>query len=177
MSVELIGIIAATIALGTAMLASTRSIRQDVRDQRSELLDRMTAMESNLRADMKATENNLRAETKALREETRASDAGLSADMKAMGSELRDDNTTLDGGLRGEIRALREEMSASDAGLREEIRASNNNLRTEMQAGFKDLSERVTNVGDRMSKVEGIIEGMFWSGRNQPPEKPREGAA
>ena len=49
MSVELIGIIAATIALGTAMLASTRSIRQDVRDQRSELLDRMTAMESNLR--------------------------------------------------------------------------------------------------------------------------------
>ena len=50
-------------------------------------------------------------------------------------------------------------------------------LRAEMQVGFKELGERVTGVGDRLSKVEGIIEGLFWGGRNQPPDKPREGAA
>ena len=129
MSVELIGIIAASIALGTAWLASIRSLRQELREQRSYL----AAMESAIRGDM-----------------------------KAMRGELRDTNS----GLRGEIRALREETRASDAGLR-----------AEMQSGFKELGDRVTNVGDRLSKVEGIIEGMFWSGRNQPPDKPREGAA
>lgn len=137
MSVELIGIIAATIALGTTMLASTRSLRQEVRDQRSELLDRMATMES-----------------------------GIRSDMNAMRSELRDDDS-----------GLREEMRASNASLRDEIRASHASLRAEMQSGFKELGDRVTSVGDRLSKVEGIIEGMFWSGRNQPPDKPREGAA
>jgi len=35
----------------------------------------------------------------------------------------------------------------------------------------------VVSIGDRLSKVEGIIEGMFWGARNQPPDKPRQGAA
>ena len=61
--------------------------------------------------------------------------------------------------------------------MREETASSDAALRAEMQAGFKELGERVTGVGDRLSKVEGIIEGLFWSGRNQPPDKPREGAA
>ena len=93
MSSELIGVIAATIALGTAVLAAIRGVRQEVRDVRTELDDVRT--------------------------------------------ELRD----------------------------------------EMQAGFKELTARVVNIGDRLSKVEGIIEGMFRSTRNQPPEKPREGVA
>ena len=46
-----------------------------------------------------------------------------------------------------------------------------------MQAGFKELTARVVNVGDRLSKVEGVIEGVFWSARHQPPDNPREGAA
>jgi hypothetical protein len=46
-----------------------------------------------------------------------------------------------------------------------------------MQAGSKDLGEKVGAVGDRLSKVEGVIEGLFWSSRNQPPDKPREGVA
>lgn len=104
MSAELIGIIAASIALGTAWLASIRSLRQDLRD---------------LRADMKAMEG----------------------------------------------------------GIREDMKAMESGLRAEMRAGFKELTERVTGIGDRLSKVEGIIEGMFWSGRSQPPDKPREGAA
>ena len=46
-----------------------------------------------------------------------------------------------------------------------------------MAAGFKEITARLVNIGDRLSKVEGIIEGMFWSARNQPPDKPRAGAA
>jgi len=92
MSAELIGIIAASIALGGVMLASLHAVRQEVRDVRRDLGDVRT--------------------------------------------ELRD----------------------------------------EMQRGFKELTARVVNIGDRLSKVEGIIEGMFWSTRNHPPDKPRQGA-
>ena len=93
MSAELIGIIAASIALGSTMLASLHAVRQEVRDVRTDLGDVRT--------------------------------------------ELRD----------------------------------------EMQTGFKELTARVVNIGDRLSKVEGIIEGLFRSTRNQPPDKPREGVA
>ncbi len=46
-----------------------------------------------------------------------------------------------------------------------------------MKAGFKELTARMVDIGDRLSKIEGIIEGMFWGSRNQPPDKPREGVA
>ena len=118
-STELIGIIAASIALGTALLASMRGLRQEMRDMRTEL-----------------------------REEIRAGDG-----------------------------ALREEIKASNRSLREEIKAGDGALRAEMRAGFKEQSVRMVEIGDRLSKIEGIIEGMFWSSRNQPPDKPREGAA
>ena len=170
MSVELIGIIAASIALGTAWLASIRSLRQELREQRSELLDRLAAMENGIRGDMKAMENGIRDDMKAMesgiRGDMKAMESGIRDDMKAMESGIRDDMKAMENGIRGEIRELREETRDSDAGLR-----------AEMHSGFKELGDRVTNVGDRLSKVEGIIEGMFWSGRNQPPDKPREGAA
>ena len=69
-------------------------------------------------------------------------------------------------GVRQEVRDLRGEMTALET-----------RLRNEMQAGFKELTMRVVNLGDRLSKVEGIIEGMFWGARNQPANKPGEGAA
>ncbi len=43
-------------------------------------------------------------------------------------------------------------------------------LRGEMVSGFMKVTERV-------SKVEGIIEGLVPSVRNQPSEAPREGVA
>ena len=115
MSAELIGIIAATITLGTATLASMRGVRHEVRDVRTELRSEMTGLESR---------------------------------------------------LRDEIGGLRDEMKAGDSALR-----------NEMKAGFQELTARIVNIGDRLSKVEGIIEGMFWGSRNQPPDKPREGVA
>lgn len=73
-------------------------------------------------------------------------------------------------GVRQEVRDLRNEVRDDMNGL--EVR-----LRSEMQAGFKELTARIVNIGDRLSKVEGIIEGMFWSARNQAADKPGEGAA
>jgi hypothetical protein len=57
------------------------------------------------------------------------------------------------------------------------MKAGDSALRDEMKAGFQELTARIVNIGDRLSKVEGIIEGMFWGSRNRPPDKPREGVA
>ena len=73
--------------------------------------------------------------------------------------------------------ALREEIEAANHAPREEMNANDTTIREEMRAGFKELSVRMVDIGDRLSKIEGIIEGMFWSSRNQPPDKPREGVA
>ena len=115
-------IVAAAIALGTAMLASIRGVRHEVRD---------------LRGEMKAMET----------------------------------------GLRGEVGGLRGDMDTLDSSLRGELKATESRLRGELQAGFKELTSRGLNIGDRLSKVEGIIEGVFWGARNQHADKPGEGAA
>ena len=46
-----------------------------------------------------------------------------------------------------------------------------------MKAGFGELNTRVGGVEQRLSKVEGVIEGLFWSNRNEPPDRPGEGVA
>ena len=141
MNAELIAIVAAAIALGTAMLASIRGVRQEVRDLRNEMKGEMNALRSELKGDMETLGNEQR------------------GGMKALASSLRDGMKALEGSLRDEMKALE------------------SRLRDEMQAGFKELTARIVNIGDRLSKVEGIIEGMFWGARNQPADKPGEGAA
>ena len=79
----------------------------------------------------------------------------------------------LGGVMLAALHAVRQEVRD----VRTELGNVRTELRDEMQAGFKDLTARVVNVGDRLSKVEGIIKGMFWGTRNQPPDKPRQGAA
>ena len=79
--------------------------------------------------------------------------------------------------IRTEIGNLRTEIRTEIGNVRTEIGNLRTELRDEMQAGFKELTARVVNIGDRLSKVEGIIEGMFWGSRNRPPDKPRQGAA
>lgn len=95
-----------------------------------------------------------------------ASMRGIRADMRALRVELKEGDSS-----------LREELKAFDSSLREELKAGDSSLREEMRAGFKETNARLVNLGDRLSKVEGIMEGMFWSGRNQAPDKPREGVA
>ena len=141
MNAELIAIVAAAIALGTAMLASIRGVRQEVRDLRNEMKGEMNALRSELKGDM-----------------------------ETLGNEQR-------GGMKALESSLRDEMKALENRLRDEMKALESRLRDEMQAGFKELTARIVNIGDRLSKVEGIIEGMFWGARNQPADKPGEGAA
>ncbi len=95
------------------------------------------------------------------------------ASIRGVRHEVRD--------LRGEMKAmetgLRGDVTTLDSSLRRELKATESSLRDEMQAGFKELTSRVLNLGDRLSKVEGIIEGVFWGARNQHADKPGEGAA
>ena len=148
MSAELIAIVAAAIALGTAMLASMRGVRQDARDRHNEL-----------RADMAAL------------------DSRLTGQMKTLGSELRGEMETSGTGLRSEVTSLDGSLRAEMSGLRDEMNSMEGRMRDEMQTGFKEVNTRVVNLGDRLSKVEGIIEGVFWGARNPPAEKPGEGVA
>ena len=110
--------------------------------------------------------------------------AALRDEMKAGDGRLRDEMKASEDRLEGAIVELRDEMKAGDGRLRDEVKASEGRLRDEMRAvdgrladGIKEITERLVNVGDRLSKVEGVMEGMFWSARNQPSEAPREGAA
>ncbi len=91
-----------------------------------------------------------------------AGDAALSEEIGAFRAEMKADH-----------QALRGEMHAGDAALSEEVGA----LRAEMKAGFGELNTRVGGVEQRLSKVEGVIEGLFWSNRNEPPDRPGEGVA
>ncbi len=97
-----------------------------------------------------------------LRDEMKAGDGRLRDEMKATEGRLRDEVKAGDGRLEKAIVGLRDEMKAGDRRLED---------------GIREINERLVNVGDRLSKVEGVIEGMFWGARNQPPETPREGAA
>ena len=100
-------------------------------------------------------------------------DSNLRGEIGGLHGELN----TLDSSLRGEIGGLHGELNTLDSSLRGELKATESGLRDEMQAGFKELTSRVLNIGDRLSKVEGIIEGVFWGARNQHADKPGEGAA
>ncbi|MCY4372586.1 MAG: hypothetical protein OXC31_02360, partial [Spirochaetaceae bacterium] len=86
-STELIGIIAASIALGTALLASMRGLRQEMRDMRTELREEIRAGDAGLREEIRTGDGALREEIKAsnrsLREEIKAGDGALRAEMRA----------------------------------------------------------------------------------------------
>ena len=117
------------------------------------------------------------ASIRGVRQEARDRHNELRADMKALESGLRSEMNALESGLKGEMKSLDGSLRDEMSGRRDDMKHMEGRLRDEMQSGFKDLTGRVVNVGDRLSKVEGIIEGMFWGGRNQPADKPGEGAA
>ena len=146
MSAELIGIIAAAIALGTTTLASMRGLRQDMRDLRTEL-----------------------------REEIKAGDSAIRDELKGLEGRLRDEMKAGENAIREEMKAGENANQRGDEG--DNSISGDSSIREEMKAGFKELTARMVDIGDRLSKIEGIIEGMFWGSRNQPPDKPREGVA
>ena len=85
----------------------------------------------------------------------------------------------IDGRHRKDMAVLREEMRAGEGrlearidGLREDMKATEARL----EAGVKEVTKRVANVGDRLSRVEGVIEGALLTNR-APVAESREGAA
>ncbi len=58
-----------------------------------------------------------------------------------------------------------------------DIKARIDGLRDETTAGFREVADRLTNVGDRLSKVEGAIEGVVWRARHPSHDTPKEGTA
>ena len=168
MSLELIGVIAAAISLGGVMLATTHGIRREVREEFKAV-----------RKEIKASSQESREEFKAVREEIKASSQESREEFKAVREEIKASSQELRKEIKASSQESREERNADVAQLRSEMQAGFAALRAEMQAGFKELHLRISSLGDRVSKVEGVIEGLFWGARNQQPEKEksREGAA
>ena len=133
MSGELVGVIAAAIALGALIFQQSRGNRNDARRESSLLREELAVLRGQV-------------------------------------SNCEDKTTK---GLNG----LRAEVNAGTDTLRAEMKTGLDGLRAEMQTGFKELSTRVGAVEQRMAKVEGVIEGLFLSGRAEPPDQTREGAA
>ena len=81
--------------------------------------------------------------------------------------------------LRGDMAVLRGEMKETEGRLRDELKATEGRLESridELKAADRRLEDGIGEVNDRLSKVEGVIEGAFLSLRSLPAES-REGAA
>ena len=109
--------------------------------------------------------------------------AVLREDMKALEGRLRDELQATEGRLREEMQAtegrLEARIDGAIVGLREELKATEGRLEAridELKATDRRLEDGIGEVNDRLSKVEGVIEGAFLSLRSLPAES-REGAA
>ena len=89
----------------------------------------------------------------------------------------------IDGRHRKDMAVLREEMRAGEGRLRDEVKATEARLEARIERTEKRLDARiggleadVRDVGDRLSRVEGVIEGALLTNR-APVSESREGAA
>ena len=92
---------------------------------------------------------------------------------------LREDMAVLRGDMRATEGRLRDELKALEGRLRDELKATEGRLEAridELKATDRRLEDGIGEVNDRLSKVEGVIEGAFLSLRSLPAET-REGAA
>ena len=114
-----------------------------------------------------------------LREEMRAGEGRLRDEMKATEGRLRDEIKATEGRLEARLAGLREDMEATEGRLRDEMKATEGRLDARiggLEAGINKVAERVVDVGDRLSRVEGVIEGALLTNRTTTAEA-REGAA
>ncbi len=166
MDQQLMAVIGATITLGATLFGSSRMLRKSM--ERMDM--RFESTVAALRADMKDIEGRLRADAKAsegrLRAEVTASEGRLRAEVTASEGRLRAEVKASEGRLEGAIAVLRDDVKERDDKLEHAI----SGLRDEMTTGFM-------NVGERVSKVEGVVEGLFPGVRTQPRATPRQGAA
>ncbi len=63
--------------------------------------------------------------------------------------------------FRRDARAENQALRADTQALRAEFRADNQRLRAEVSAGLADVRKDVQALTERVSRLEGIIEGLF----------------
>ena len=115
--------------------------------------------DAGLRAEIEASEGRLEAAIAGVRTDMRDGDAALRADVKAGEAALRADVKACEAALRADVKAC-------EAALRADVKAGEAKLEDigrEMRAGF-------TNVTQRISRLEGVIEGRSSEARDQQQE-------
>ena len=98
--------------------------------------------------------------------------AVLREEMKAGEGRLRDEVKATEGRLDTRIERTEARLEARIDGLREDMKATEKRL----DARIGGLEADVRDVGDRLSRVEGVIEGALLTNR-APAAESREGAA
>ncbi|MDE2898192.1 MAG: hypothetical protein OXO54_07700 [Chloroflexota bacterium] len=79
----------------------------------------------------------------------------------AVGATLIGVAATMIGLLRADMATFRTEMRADSKALRAELRSDNQRLRAEVNAGLADVRKDVQVLTERVSRLEGVIEGLF----------------
>ena len=74
--------------------------------------------------------------------------------------------------VRDDIADLRIQVRAENAALRTEVKADIAALRTEVQADIADLRNQISDLQQRMARVEGLVEGLrpVFAAAEAPPE-------
>lgn len=103
--------------------------------------------------------------------------AALRADMKDIEGRLRADAKASEGRLRAEVKASEGRLEGAIAVLRDDMKERGDKLEHAIGGLRDDMTTGFMNVGERVSKVEGVVEGLFPGVRTQPREAPRQGAA
>ena len=73
----------------------------------------------------------------------------------------RADNQRLRAEVRADNQRLRSEVRVDLDSLRAEVREDNQNLRAEVRGDVSAIRKDVQTLTERMSRVEGVIEGLF----------------
>ena len=103
--------------------------------------------------------------------------AALRADMKEGDDALRTAIQDSESRLRAEAKASESRLAGAIAALRDDVKERDDKLEHAISGLRDDMTTGFMNVGERVSKVEGVVEGLFPGVRTQPREAPRQGAA
>ncbi len=103
--------------------------------------------------------------------------AALRTDMKDIEGRLRAEVTASEGRLRAEVKASEGRLEGAIAVLRDDMKERDDKLEHAISGLRDEMTTGFMNVGERVSKVEGVVEGLFPGVRTQPRATPRQGAA
>ena len=103
------------------------------------------------------------------------------ADMATFRTEMRSDMATFRAEMRADMASFKTEMRAEMASFQTEMRANMEDFRAEVQAEFAqirgelaDLRQNLQALTERVSRLEGVVQGLFAPrGEPHPPRRRR----